>query len=104
MAQEAIQAFNRRMKKARQSSFESLDDTQPEPHETQSSPEPVKFETAQPASWTVTVISGNDIRMVEYKHINGRWVPGDDAMRSSMNRFPDGPGGDSGLQPANEKG
>ena len=84
--------------------FEARDDARPEPHEALPSLEPVKSETAQPASWTVTVISGNDIRRVEYKHINGRWVLGDDAMRSSMNRFPDGPGGDSGLQPANEKG
>ncbi len=84
--------------------FESRDDAQPEPHETLPSLEPVKSETRHPASWTVTVINGNDIRMVEYKHINGRWVQGDEAMRSSMNRFPDSPGGDSGLQPANEKG
>ncbi len=38
---------------------------------------PVKSQMPEPASWVVRVISGNDIRLVEYVNDHGRWVPTD---------------------------
>lgn len=36
--------------------------------------QPVRSPFAAPPSWTVTVIKGNEIRSVEYRKIDGRWV------------------------------
>ena len=36
--------------------------------------QPVRSPFAAPPSWTVTVIKGNEMRSVEYRQINGRWI------------------------------
>jgi len=37
-------------------------------------PEPVKFDSAPAAVWSVTVLNGNDMREVEYTKRGGRWI------------------------------
>ncbi len=46
----------------------------PEPADPELELEPVKSHLEEPTSWIVTVVSGKDMRSVEYQSINGRWV------------------------------
>lgn len=47
---------------------------EPGPPEPLTAYEPVKSQWTGPPKWTVTVISGKDMRQVEYQHIGGNWV------------------------------